>query len=58
MAGCFTRSRLGFYGFFFFVIGGVIGFVLCFLWMGLGKFFFFGYRCNRICFVFFVGGSY
>ena len=63
MAGCFTRSRLGFYGFFFFVIGGVIGFVLCFLWMGLGKFFFFffGYRCNMIFYfflMFFMGGSW
>ena len=36
VAGCFTRSRLGFYGFFFF-----------------------GYRwCNRICFMFFVDGSW
>ena len=27
--------------FFFFLVIGVIGFVLCFLWVGLGRFFFF-----------------
>ena len=50
----FHTFTFGLLWFFFFVIGGVVGFVLCFLWMGLGKFFFFGYRCNMIFFFFFL----